>query len=44
MVWSASPADAAVFDVPASLHEVVLAWLKEQVGRGEVELVEELAS
>jgi hypothetical protein len=41
MVWSTDPADAAVFDLAGSLRQKVLAWFKERVGRGKVELIEE---
>jgi len=41
LVWSTDPADAAVFDLAGSLRQEVLAWFKERVGRGKVELIEE---
>jgi len=41
LVWSTDPADAAVFELASSPRQVVLAWFAEQVGRGEVELIEE---
>ena len=41
MVWSTDPANAAVFDLASSPRQEVLAWFAEQVGRGEVELIEE---
>jgi hypothetical protein len=41
MVWSTDPANAAVFDLAGSPRQEVLAWFAEQVGRGEVELIEE---
>jgi hypothetical protein len=41
LVWSTNPADAALFELAGSRRRDVLAWFAEQVGRGEVELIEE---
>jgi hypothetical protein len=41
LVWSTDPASAAVFELPGSLRQDVLARLEERVGRGTVELIEE---
>jgi hypothetical protein len=41
VVWSADPDDAAVFDLPRSLRQDMLARLEERVGRGMVEIVED---
>ena len=41
MVWSTDPASAAVFDLPGSLRQDVLARLGERVGQSKVELIEE---
>jgi hypothetical protein len=41
VVWSTYPADAAVFDLPRSLRQDMLARLEQRVRQGTVELVEE---
>jgi hypothetical protein len=41
LVWSADPADAAVFELAGSPRQEVLAWFAERVRWGQVELVEE---
>jgi hypothetical protein len=43
VIWSADPADAAVFELASALRQDLLAWLGERVRRGTVELVEKTA-